>query len=127
MRRANSALGLGLGAWYLIAMRTLALVAALLALGGCKGGGAENPLWTDTTLTVEERIGDCKTHACIVEAGEAFPSLCHLKAHGRFTRAVVECDSDCKWLRRTDPDTFHCWRVEACHSDPECARLFEVE
>jgi hypothetical protein len=35
---ANSALGVGLGAWYVIAMRTLALVAALLALGGCKGG-----------------------------------------------------------------------------------------
>ncbi len=78
-----------------------------------------------TSQTVEERIGDCETHACIVKAGEAFPSLCHLKVAGTFTYGVVECDDDCKWLRRSD-SVFDCWRVETCNQDPECARKFNL-
>lgn len=108
-----------------VRMRKLVLVVGLVAVAFA----CNEPVWqpTPTTaLTVEERIGNCKTHECIIEAGAVFPSLCHLKVNGEFTSAVVECDADCKWLRRADPDVFDCWRVETCDQDPACVRLFEV-
>ena len=85
------------------------------------------PLWEDTDLSVEERIGNCDSFNCILKAGEKFPSLCHLKAHGRFTRAIVECDATCNVLRDEDPDTFDCWRIESCEDDMDCAKTFGIE
>jgi hypothetical protein len=77
--------------------------------------------------TVEERIGHCRSFDCILKAGEQSPSLCHLKAHDRFTRAIVECDATCKALRAADPEAFDCWRIESCKDDVECASLFGIQ
>ena len=80
-----------------------------------------------TEPSMQERISDCEDFACIVKASEKSPSLCHLKAHGQFTRAIVECDATCEPLRADDPDVFDCWPVEACARDAECAALFGIE
>jgi len=112
------------------------VLVALLALGGCENswvreqlhkGESFDPSSHVTTLSVEERISGCESFDCILKAGEEFPSLCHLKAHGRFTRAIVECDATCKVLLAADPEAFDCWRVEACAKDRECAELFGLE
>ncbi len=79
-----------------------------------------------TSRTVEQRIGHCKSFDCILEAGEKFPSLCHLKANDRFTRAIVECDPTCHYLRAADPDVFDCWRIESCKDDVGCSNLFGI-
>jgi hypothetical protein len=83
---ANSALGVGFAAWYVIAMRTLALVAVLLALGGCKNTKvcrAEHDALQPLLPAIDEMVGE----AIDVDASKPGPE--------HFSYPVVEVREEC--------------------------------